>query len=52
MSQDHLIKLACSSCKRINYWSTRNKKRVENKIVLKKHCKWCKKHVEHKELKK
>ncbi len=52
MSQDNLIKMTCQDCKRINYWSTRNKKSVENKIELKKYCKWCKKHVLHKETKK
>lgn len=52
MSQDRLIKLVCSKCKRINYWSSKNKKLVERKIELKKWCKWCKKQTEHKEGKK
>lgn len=52
MSQDQLIKLACQTCKRINYWSRKNKKLVTRKIELKKHCKWCKKHTLHKEMKK
>ncbi len=52
MSQDNLIKLQCKDCKRINYWSRKNKRKVERKIELKKHCKWCKKHTIHKELKK
>jgi len=52
MSQDFLIKLACSKCKRINYWSRKNKKKVERKIELKKYCKWCKKSLIHKEAKK
>ncbi|MCI0566053.1 50S ribosomal protein L33 [bacterium] len=52
MSQDHLIKLNCSKCKRTNYFSRRNKKRVERKIELKKHCKWCRAHLPHKEAKK
>ncbi|PIP04056.1 MAG: 50S ribosomal protein L33 [Candidatus Yonathbacteria bacterium CG_4_10_14_3_um_filter_47_65] len=52
MSQDHLIKLACHDCKRINYWSRKNRKSVERKIELKKHCRWCKKHTVHKEAKK
>ena len=52
MSQDRLIKLACEKCKRINYWSHKNKKKVERKIELKKFCKWCKKQVVHKESKK
>ena len=52
MSQDQLIKLACQDCKRINYWSRKNKKKVERKIELKKFCKWCKGHKVHKEMKK
>lgn len=52
MSQDHLVKLACSKCKRINYWTTRNKKRVEKKLAPNKHCLWCRKHTGHKEVKK
>ncbi|OHA13221.1 MAG: 50S ribosomal protein L33 [Candidatus Tagabacteria bacterium RIFCSPLOWO2_01_FULL_39_11] len=52
MKQQNLIKLQCSKCKRINYWSRKNKKKVERKIELKKFCKWCKKHQMHKEAKK
>ncbi|MEK7614632.1 MAG: 50S ribosomal protein L33 [Patescibacteria group bacterium] len=52
MPQDRLIKLACSKCKRTNYWSSKNKKKVERKIELKKWCKWCKKQTPHKEAKK
>ncbi|AKM84217.1 TPA: 50S ribosomal protein L33 [Candidatus Campbellbacteria bacterium] len=52
MSQDQLIKLACQSCKRINYWSRKNKKLVQKKIELKKRCKWCDKQTVHKEVKK
>ena len=52
MSQDRLIKLACSTCKRINYWSSKNKKLVVDKIELNKYCKWCKKKIKHKESKK
>jgi len=52
MSQDFLIKLACKDCKRTNYWSRKNRKKVERKIDLKKHCRWCKKHTQHGEIKK
>lgn len=52
MTQNNLIKLACSKCKRTNYWSRKNRKLVERKIELKKYCKWCKKHTSHKEAKK
>ena len=52
MSQERLIKLQCTKCKRVNYWSRKNKKKVERKIELKKFCKWCKTHTPHKEAKK
>jgi len=52
MSQDRLIKLACEKCKRTNYWSSKNKKKVERKIELKKYCKWCRAKRLHKEVKK
>ncbi len=52
MSQDRLIKLACQTCKRINYWSSKNKRKVERKIELKKYCAWCRKKTTHKETKK
>ena len=49
MSQDRLIKLACNKCKRINYWSSKNKKLVERKIELKKYCRWDRAQTVHKE---
>ncbi|MFC1731313.1 50S ribosomal protein L33 [candidate division KSB1 bacterium] len=52
MSQDRLLKLNCTDCKRTNYWTSKNKKLVERKIELKKFCKWCKKSIVHKEAKK
>ena len=52
MSQDRLIKLNCTKCKRTNYWSSKNKKLVERKIELKKFCKWCRIQTIHKEAKK
>ncbi|MCG2693862.1 50S ribosomal protein L33 [Candidatus Parcubacteria bacterium] len=51
MSQDNLIKLECTECKRINYHTSKNKKKLKNRIELQKHCKWCKKHTLHKETK-
>ncbi|NCC70500.1 50S ribosomal protein L33 [bacterium] len=51
MSQDNLIKLACDECKSINYYTNKNKKKLKEKIELKKYCKNCKKHTNHKEQK-
>ncbi|OHA15575.1 MAG: 50S ribosomal protein L33 [Candidatus Tagabacteria bacterium RIFCSPLOWO2_01_FULL_42_9] len=50
--QENLIKLQCENCKRINYWTRKNKKKVERKIEFKKFCKWCRKRTPHKESKK
>lgn len=46
-----MIKLECVECKRINYFSRKNKKTLKNRLEIKKHCKHCKKHTVHKETK-
>ncbi|MFH1866642.1 MAG: 50S ribosomal protein L33 [Patescibacteria group bacterium] len=51
MSQDNLIKLECSECHQITHHTFRNKKKIKERLQLKKHCKWCKKHMLHKETK-
>ncbi|MBI2633353.1 MAG: 50S ribosomal protein L33 [Parcubacteria group bacterium] len=51
MSQDNLIKFECSECHQINYYSRKNKKTSKERLELKKHCPWCKKHTAHKETK-
>ena len=51
MSQEQLIKLACSKCGRTNYWSRKNKKLVTRKIELMKWCKWDRAQTKHKEAK-
>ncbi|MBU3933268.1 MAG: 50S ribosomal protein L33 [Candidatus Omnitrophica bacterium] len=48
--QEQII-LACSTCKRHNYYSTKNKRNVTSKIELSKFCKFCRKHTIHKEKK-
>ena len=51
MSQDTLIKLECAECKKVNYFSTKNKKTLKGRLELSKHCKQCGKHTKHKETK-
>lgn len=46
-----LIALQCSECKRRNYTTTKNRKNSQEKLELKKYCKWDKKHTLHKESK-
>ncbi|MBU1149118.1 50S ribosomal protein L33 [Patescibacteria group bacterium] len=51
MSQDNLIKMECTECKRVTHFSHKNKKTLRNRLELKKYCQWCKKHTNHKETK-
>lgn len=45
-----IIKLKCETCKRINYYLRKKKNPYKKeKMQIKKFCKWCKKHVLHKE---
>jgi large subunit ribosomal protein L33 len=51
MSQDNLIKLECTTCHRVNYFSHKNKKTLKSRLEMKKFCRWCSKHEGHKETK-
>ncbi|MFH0928305.1 MAG: 50S ribosomal protein L33 [bacterium] len=51
MSQDNLVKLECTECKKVNYTTNKNKKTIKERLGLSKYCKLCKKHVGHKETK-
>ncbi len=51
MSQDNLINLECTECKRSGYRTHKNKKKLKDRLEIKKFCKWCKVHVLHKETK-
>ena len=51
MSQDNLIKLECTECRKVNYRSRKNKKVIKERLVLKKYCSTCGKHIDHKETK-
>jgi len=42
-------KLQCSVCKKINYFTRKSKGMAEEKLELKKFCKWCRRHTLHKE---
>lgn len=46
-----IITLECQVCKRRNYTTTKEKRNDPDRLVIKKYCKWCKKHTEHKETK-
>ena len=51
MSQDNLVKMECKECKHMNYFTSKNKKVLKNRLELEKFCKFCKKHTGHKETK-
>ena len=46
-----LIALQCTECKRKNYTTSKNRKTMQEKLELKKYCKWERKHTLHKETK-
>lgn len=44
-----LIAFVCQTCKSQNYTTWKNKLNQKEKLLLKKYCKRCRKHTEHKE---
>ncbi|RMD45399.1 MAG: 50S ribosomal protein L33 [Aquificota bacterium] len=46
-----IITLACTECKRKNYTTTKNKRKHQERLELRKYCKFCKKHTLHREIK-
>ena len=50
-TKENLVKMKCSECKNITYYTSRNKKKIKEKLELNKYCKFCKKHTLHKEMK-
>ncbi|TBR17345.1 50S ribosomal protein L33 [bacterium] len=46
-----IITLECTVCKNRNYTTTKNKKQHQEKLELKKYCRFCRKHTLHKETK-
>jgi len=45
------IALACTECKNINYNTEKNRLKTPKRLELKKYCKFCRKHILHKETK-
>ena len=45
------ITLACTECKQRNYDSMKNKKNNPERLEMRKYCRFCRKHTEHKETK-
>jgi large subunit ribosomal protein L33 len=43
------ITLACENCKRRNYLTVKNKVNDRDRIALRKYCRWCRQHTQHRE---
>ena len=46
-----IITLACTECKQRNYSTTKNKRTMQDRLELKKYCKFCRAQTLHKETK-
>ena len=46
-----IISLSCTTCKRRNYSTTRNKKKTTERLEFKKFCPACRTHTKHREAK-
>lgn len=51
MSQENLLRMRCGKCKTANYYTTKNKKKVERKLEYMKFCRTCRTRTMHKEAK-
>ena len=50
-SNRDVITMQCAECKNRNYSTTKNKKRTQNKLEMRKFCPHCRTHTSHKETK-
>jgi len=46
-----VINMACEDCKRRNYTTYKNKRNNQERLELRKYCRWCGKHTAHREAK-
>ncbi len=46
-----VVTLACTTCKRRNYATSKNKKNNAERLELRKFCSTCRQHVSHRETK-
>jgi len=47
----NIITLGCMDCKQRNYTTTKNKRTMQNRLELKKYCRFCRSHKLHRETK-
>jgi large subunit ribosomal protein L33 len=43
------VTLACENCKRRNYQTNKSKRNNPDRIQLRKFCRWCRAHTDHRE---
>jgi large subunit ribosomal protein L33 len=43
------LTMACTECKRRNYITTKSKSNTQERLELKKFCRWCGQHTLHRE---
>ncbi|MFH1354538.1 MAG: 50S ribosomal protein L33 [Candidatus Omnitrophota bacterium] len=46
-----IITLECTVCNNRNYTTTKDKRKQQGRLELKKYCRFCRKHAVHKEIK-
>ena len=46
-----IVTLACTTCKRRNYSTTKNKKKTTDRLEFSQYCRVCRKHVGHRDSK-
>jgi large subunit ribosomal protein L33 len=46
-----IVTLACGTCKRRNYSTTKNRRKSSERLEFSKYCRFCRKHTAHKESK-
>jgi large subunit ribosomal protein L33 len=46
-----ILQLACQKCRRRNYSTTKNKKKTSERLEMRKFCRFCRAHTDHKESK-
>ncbi|MCY4108266.1 MAG: 50S ribosomal protein L33 [Chloroflexi bacterium] len=44
-----VITLACGECSRRNYATTKNRRNNTGRLQLRKYCRWCRQHTDHRE---
>ncbi|MBA2580785.1 MAG: 50S ribosomal protein L33 [Thermoleophilaceae bacterium] len=43
------VTLACDQCKRRNYQTQKSKRNNPERIAMRKYCRWCSSHTDHRE---